>query len=503
MAWALPGLDDRELDRALVNKGGLYKFLRLAWPVIVPTPFVPGWHVEEICAHLEAVSRGEIRKLIVNVPPGMSKSLTVSVIWPVWDWLTRPDRRFMFASFDPDLSGRDALLAKELLTSEWFQDRWGGPAGGVTLHEGERGEGKRAAKRQETNRIYWNNAGGFRFSTSVGSKATGWHAHIQVVDDPIKPADTEGGAVATRTALEKSYRWWASTMASRKADPEDFSRVIIMQRLHEADLCGRMIAENMGYTLLRLPMRFEASDPCRTIIGDRVRGDRRTVDGELLCPERYSLAAVKETERDMGPMVAAAQLQQRPSPLGGAVFQRDWFVKRWRVLPSGIRLIQSWDCSFKDLISSDFVAGAVWGAYKGEFFLVDQIHDRMSFTGTKRAIRDMLRKWPGARTILVEDKANGTAIIDSLKSSLPGIVPVTPQGSKISRAYAVSGYFEAGNVYLPHDQPWVGDYIEEMVKFPTAKNDDRVDHTTQALIRLTGKHNTDKFRKAMQKVRSA
>lgn len=516
MGWVLPGLSDIALDRALVRKGGLYAFVKLAWPTIVASPYTDGWHIAEVCEHLEAVSRGDLRRLIINIPPGMSKSLTVSVFWPVWDWISsddggggRPDHRFMFASFDGDLSSRDALLARELLTSEWFQERWGterlGPDEGLNIlgnHKPATSRGRPSKrdpkKRQDTNALYWNNHGGFRFSTSVGGKATGWHAHIQVVDDPTKPKDTEGGAAAARTALDGAYRWWANTMASRKADPSDFSRVIMMQRIHEADLSGRMISERMGYELLRLPMRFEASNKCVTTIG----GDRRTEDGALLCEARYNELAVKETERDMGPMVAAAQLQQNPSPAGGAIFLREWFVKRWRVLPAAIRLVQSWDCAFKDLNTSDFVVGQIWGVFEAEFYLVDEIRDRMSFVQTKRAIKDMRAKWPAARTIYIEDAANGPAVESSLRKSVPGLVMVPPMGSKISRAHSVSGYCEAGNVWLPENAPWVAEYVEELRSFPMGINDDRVDATTQALLQLTGKADTGKLRQAMKRIKA-
>jgi predicted phage terminase large subunit-like protein len=504
MGWILPGLNDVALDRALVKRGGLYAFVKLAWGVIIASRYTDGWHIREVCSHLEAVSRGIIRRLIINIPPGMSKSLTVSVMWPVWDWIPadmggggRADRRFMFASFDSDLSTRDALLAKELLQSEWFQARWGPAA----LGDDGRGisilETKGNNKRQETNTIYWNNLGGFRFSTSVGGKATGWHAHIQVVDDPTKPKDTEGGAAATRTALDGAYRWWANTMASRKADPSDFARVIMMQRIHDADLAGRMISAG-GYELLRLPMRYEAKYPCKT----RVGGDRRTEEGELLCPARYDLAAVKETEKDMGPAVAAAQLQQRPSPQGGQIFQRKWCVKRWRVLPAKIRLIQSWDFAFKDFSTSDYVVGQIWGEYEEDFYLVDEVRDRMNFPASVQALLDFRAKWPAARVILIEDKANGPAIEQTLRKKVNGIVMVEPKGSKESRAHAVSGYFEAGNVYLP-EAHWVGDYVEEITTFPTNRYDDRVDTTSQALLRLTDKAGSGSFKRAMQRMRES
>ena len=201
-AWNLP-VDELELDRRLVmGRGGLYRYMKKAWPEVEAQAFVEGWHLEEVCAHLEAVSRGEIDRLIINIPPGCTKSLSVSVFWPTWDWITRCDRKFMYASFDASLSQRDALRAKDLVRSKWYQERWGlaaSPQGlervGVRVPVAIVGEGGK----QNTAGIYWTSGGGFRFSTSEGGKATGWHAHIQVIDDPTKPLDVqEGGNTAKK-----------------------------------------------------------------------------------------------------------------------------------------------------------------------------------------------------------------------------------------------------------------------------------------------------------------
>lgn len=500
MAVRLP-IDECELDRQLVQKGGLYKFMELGWHVIESEDFVPGWHLEEICVHLEAVSRNEIRRLVINIPPGCGKSLTVSVFWPVFDWIRNPWRKWMYASFDEGLSQRDALRAKELIRSEWFQRRWGLLADSKKLERLgltplDVTGGAKGGTRQDSASVFWTHGGGLRFSTSAGGRATGWHSHIQVIDDPTKPKDVDGGGLAAKNSLERTWSWYRGTMASRKANAELFSRVIIMQRLHEADLAGRLIAEG-GYTHLRFPMRYEPEAPCKTDWG----GDPRTEKGELLTPERFSEATVLETEREMGPMVAAAQLQQRPSPEGGAIFRRAWMTRRWRVLPAGIRLIQSWDFTFKDHDTTDFVVGHIWGQaflreedpeerskiiQLEEFYLVDEVRFRGGLPEAVQAMRDFTKKWPKARLKLVEDKANGPAVEQTLRRKVGGIVLVNPQGGKVARANAVSGYFEAGNILLP-EAPWVEDYVKEMTDFPVGLQDDRVDTTSQALLRLTSK----------------
>lgn len=484
MAVSSP-VSEIRLQRELVRRpGGLFRFMTYAWPHVEALTFIPGWHMEEVCAHLEAVSRGELDRLIINIPPGCAKSLEVCVFWNAWDWIQNPSRRFMYASFDKDLSLRDALRTKELIRSQWFQERWGYRAnprelaaeGLKPLNTMEASTGK-----QNTSSIYWNSGGGLRYSTSVGGRSTGWHCHHQVVDDPTKPQDIQGGGKKARSALLKTENWWDGTMSTRKVDPKSFARVIIMQRLHHRDLAG--IAGRSGeYTVLRLPMDYNPKKPCITPWG----GDRRTKPGELLWPARYDAKSVATTRKELGPTQAAAQLDQEPSQEAGTIFQRAWMVKRWRVIPAGVTWIQSWDCSFDDTEDSDYVVGQVWAYKGGEFFLVDQVRDRMDLPTTVQAVKDMRAKWPMARRILVEKKANGAAVISTLKKKVPGLIAWNPTSSKEGRAHAVSGYFEAGNIYLP-ESDWVLDYVEELAQFPKGSNDDQVDATTQVLLRLTGK----------------
>lgn len=464
---------DIKLDREAVRRFGLYEFVRMSWHCVESAPFDDNWHIELICKHLEAVTRREIKRLIINIPPGCMKSLLVSVFWPVWEWISHPERSWMYASFDASLSRRDAVRAMELIEHPWFRARW--PELAI-------GYGRKATSATE----YYSNSGGLRFSTSVAGRSTGWHGDTQVVDDPIKPKDTKGGSEATGVKLKEARDWWTGTMASRQKVPETFARVIVMQRLHEEDLSGVCIASG-EYVLLRLPMEFEVDNACVTKWGR----DPRTVEGELLWPSRYSAEKVKELQdsvKGLGAADYAAQYQQRPMPKGGGIFKHSYFVKRYTSIPSDFQWLQSWDMRFKESTTSgDMVVGGVWAYKNAQFYLVKVYRGRWSFTETIAAMQLAIVEFPQATLKLVEDKANGPAIVNILKTEIDGLVLVDPQGGKEARANAVSPLFEAGNVWLPDEslmELWVDGYIEEMCAFPRGRFDDQVDMTSQALVRL-------------------
>lgn len=500
-----------DLDRETVRRMGLWKFIRLAWPHVDPQDLVESWHLEEIAAHLEAVSRGDCRRLIINVPPGMSKSTITSVLWPAWDWIGRPNRRWMVATFDQDLAFRDALRCRSLMRTSWYLARWG-----------DRVQIAPAGDSRETMAIYETTAAGRRLSVTVDGKGLGWHADIQLIDDPTNPRDLrQKDFTLAREALDKTWRWWTGTMASRKSDPKSFARVIIMQRLHEEDLVGRILNSPSAkeWTHLCLPMEFEQPG-CRTRYG----GDRRREPNELLCPERFDASTVIETRIEMGSQVAAAQLQQRPAPSSGNIFLRDWFKVRW--LPperyaqlsdeqkvSGrwvslpeeeMLLVQSWDCSFKDSSQADPVGGHIWGYFGGKYYLRDRIVDNMGLPATCRCILSWCQKWPKAYTKLIEDKANGPAVEQVLRDTVTGIVMVEPKeigGSKVGRANATAPIAEAGGLILPDDSvfSWIGEFLESVIAFPFARHDEDVDCMTQAILHLHG-HSQARYLEAMRRI---
>lgn len=496
----LSPVSEERLDRELMRRpGGLYRFLVKAWPHVEEMPLVPSWHLEEIAAHLEAVSRGELDRLVINVPPGCSKSLSVSVIWQAWDWGPNNAgfRRYMFASFDADLSRRDAMRAKGLIQSDWYQRRWGflanprelaaeGFSGPIAIAKGKE-------DKQDTATVYWSTVGGFRFSTSTGGKATGWHCHHQIIDDPTKPAEIQAGGAQALAVLDRDWQWYSGTMSTRKADPAHFARVIIMQRLHAADLAGR--AKEEGYTVLSLPMEFRARTRCVTKWG----GDRRTVEGELLVPARFDAAAVATTRKDLGPLNAAAQLDQEPAPEAGAIYQLEWF-RTVQIPPSGVieyrgrkiavralQLIQSWDFTFKNTNDSDYVVGSTWAFGEGVFILLDLVREKAGFLKALGLVKDLRARWPACRKVILEDKANGPAIMECLKLEIPGIIGFSPKDSKEARANAVSGYYEAGDVLISEGLPHYADLVKEHTQFPRGAHDDILDSCNQALLYMTGK----------------
>lgn len=451
-------LNQVALDREILLRGRLADAVPILWPRAEPSEFISGWVVDAICEHLEAVSKNELKRLVINVPPGCMKSRLTGLIWPCWHWLRYPTERFMFASFDASNTLKQSGDALDITSSPWWKER----VGDVYFTDLNQARGE-----------YENTAGGYRIATSVAGKATGKHVHIQAVDDPTKPLE------ASKENLEKAITWWRGTMATRQADAKRFRRLVIMQRLHDMDLSA--FCESEGYEVLRLPMRYEPKACSYTSVG----GDLRTTDGELLWPERFPEEAVQTLERELM-MHAPAQLQQRPVPEGGSIFKRDWLLREWSVLPAkNVTYIQSWDCAFKEDSDSDYVCGQVWAVCGSEYYLCDQVCEQMSFTATVAAIEAMSRKWPEAVTKLIEDKANGPAVIDTLKDKkkIPGITPVNPEGGKLARANAISGLFLAGNVWLPK-APWVEKYRQEMCSFPRAAHDDQVDATSQALLHL-------------------
>jgi predicted phage terminase large subunit-like protein len=315
-----------------------------------------------------------------------------------------------------------------------------------------------------------------------------------------------------RADCENTYQWWNQTMATRLIAAPGVTpvRVVIMQRLHEADLTGKLLAEFKDeYEHLMIPQKYEPNRKCITVLKRdaitrepiKIWEDPRTDAGELMCPIRMNDAFCRGREKELGSSGYAAQEQQRPTPAGGGMFRREW-MQRYSVVPErALRDITlSFDCAFKDLQTSDFVVGQAWAQAGPDFYLLDQIRGRMSFTDTLRAIRDFSAKWRHARRILIEDKANGPAVINVLKKEIMGVIPINPLGGKEARANAIEPLWEAGNVWVPESSkaPWVGDFVEELVSFPGVF-DDQVDAMSQALLFLK-ERSANEYVQAMSKI---
>jgi len=472
-------------DRELVRRGGFAKFVQLAWHVIDTSTLVWEPHMQLLADHYDAVSRGEITRLVVNVPPGTGKTLITCVLWPAWDWITNPRRKWMFIGYSDDKVRESADLHIRLVRSEWFQERWGDVVGNI---EG----GERAASGR-----FYNTHGGMRMSTTMNSSATGFHVDIQVCDDPNKAQDLDLGGDSAREKMSQSVARWRGAFATRTGNRLEFRRVVIMQRLHEADLAGDCIAA--GYQALILPMEFEPERAYRSKWGS----DWRTEEGELLAPKRFPREVIDMLKTGADAMTAldwAAQMQQRPSPAAGVVFSTQHFQRRWDARPSNLgRIILSVDATFKETKNSDFCVIQVWGQRTStEFYLLDQWRKRTGLHGAIEATLALRAQW-GATTVIVEDRANGSAVIETLRGQIPGVVPVQPEGGKEARAWSIQPMLEHGSVVFPSDRvaPWMEGFVANAVGFPTARYDDEVDAMSQALRYLAGRGRRAKWRDAI------
>jgi predicted phage terminase large subunit-like protein len=462
--------DEIDLDIELSQRG-YREFIKIAWRWVEPSkPFQHNWHIDAIADHLEAVVKGEIKRLVINIPPGSTKSISVSVMFPAWVWTFRPGVRFVYGSYNDDLSLRDAKRCRRLIDSDWYQDRWGRV---FRPHWADNWEAGR----------FSNDKGGSRKTTSIAGGVTGEHADIQVADDPHKPYDLTGSLSIAEKSKETVLEWWRSTMSTRTTDITKTARIVMMQRLADGDLAGEMIKSGL-YEVLCLPMEFESKRKCFTSIGFE---DPRKKENEILDPKRWPRKQLEILKQELGPRAAQAQLQQNPAPREGTIFKDKHFSNRYSelLLSPNATLIQSWDCTFSDSGDS-YVCGQIWANDKSFFYLINQIRERLTFTKTIRAIKHYIKEYPEAYTILIEKKANGAAIIDALENEgINGLYPIDPKESKAARASAVEPYFEMGKVMLPHESiaPWIVKYESEMKNFTGQKSEinDQVDATTQAL----------------------
>lgn len=451
----------------------LAQFVAEAWAVVDPEPYVHGWHIDAICEHLEAVSRREIRDLLINVPPRSSKSLVTSVCWHPWVWSWWPSARFIYASYSERLSLVHALLARDLIGSTWYQDtfkpKW-------KIRQDERTKG-----------LFSNTVRGFRFSTSVGALATGMGGDFICGDDLHKIDENES---ETRAELNAAKSFWLKTMPSRVTNPKQSSFVVVGQRVSEDDISGELLSQKKS-DYLCIPMEYDPPGPgvpvTSTVLGWM---DPRTEPGELLCPERYGEAELAPLKLRLGADFYA-QYQQRPTSDATTLFKRsDW--RRYETMPEPEWfdvIVMSWDFAVKNEETSDFCCGQVWGVRTGEhgkqLVLLDFVLDRMDFPESVEAVRTLSAKWPTCYGKLIEDKANGSPVYQVLRGQVFGLIPINPQplGNKRARAQAVAYLHRAGQCWVPADslRSWGSQYIEAMARLDPW---DVVDATSQAWSNL-------------------
>jgi len=387
--------------------------------------------------------------------------------------------KFVFASYSSSLSFMHAGLRQALLHDDWWKKNWGDKVWLVRGHDNKM--------------EMMNNHLGEMFTTSVFGASTGRGGDCLVIDDPLNPQQA-----TSDTMRENANTWFQQTMATRLNDKKKGAIVIIMQRLHEHDVSGSCLAEG-GWVHLKIPAI--AMDRERIVFPLSGKVIIRE-PGDVLWPARETREMLDFLrEKRMGSYAFSGQYQQEPAPDEGGILKKNWWQYYQLTdphasltprqilgqLPKMNTVLISWDMAFKDLAESDYCAGTVWGRSGANYYLLDLIHDHMDFVLAKKAVRALYQKHPWASQILIEDKANGTAIIQSLRKIVHRIIGINPTESKVARAYAISPLLEAGNVYLPDKTcaPWIDEFVLQCARFPNAAHDDFVDSMTQALARLS------------------
>lgn len=479
----------------------LYTFLQQAWPQIEgATPFIPGWHIQAVCEHLEAAMRGQIKKLLINVPPRTSKTNIISIMLPAWAWTTNPSIKFLYASYKQSVSLEHSRICRLLIGSPWYQERWGHL---VTV-----------AKDQDTKGHFTNTAFGHRIATSVGGSATAWGGDVIVCDDANSASDSQ----VTR---ESTNDWLARTWPSRLNPGGLGINIQVQQRINEMDVSGSLLEKDVNneWVKLILPMEFEESRRCKTVILPSTKGkvwqDSRTKEGELLCPKYLSANDIKQRKIELGSYNYAGQYQQRPAPESGGIFKREWF-KVWDKpnLPKITYVLQSWDTALTANEGSAYSACTTWGIFKLDriphVMLLTAYREKLGYTDlVKRAIRlrnnylDIdadeeeleadYRRQPDR--ILVEAKASGLPLVSDLVSKgIPatGFMP-DEYGDKLQRVHMITSFIECGRVWVATDADsdrLLSDHemlVYQCTLFPKGESRDIVDTLSQAMLYLSKK----------------
>ncbi len=477
-------------------KGSLLEFVREFWSVVEPgVDFAENWHIHTICEHLEAVREGLIKNLLINVPPGTSKSTLVSVMFPAWCWAQDASLRFFGVSYSEALSIRDALLCRDIITSDRYIELFPN----VQL---------KADSNQKTH--YGLSEGGWRLATSVGGRGTGMHPHYKIVDDPHNVKQSESDV-----ERENALSWFDGTLSSRGLIL-NAATIVIMQRLHQKDLTGHIMGTEgyVNWDHIIVPMRLELQRKMpRTTVKFK---DPRTEEGELMWPALFTESKVRKLESSLGEYRTAGQLQQRPAPAGGGILKVDHF-QLWparKPLPDFFYILQSYDTAFTEQTKNDPTACTVWGIFmRGDVrcaLLLDAWSEFISYPDMrKRLMEDWKAKYGGVKDakgnadvnhpprrvdqLLIEDKGSGIAVIQELRRANVPVHAYNPgNAGKTARAHIASDTLEADVLYVLESKrdagkpiTWARAALQQCEEFPNGEHDDYVDTVTQACIFLT------------------
>ena len=468
---ALPTIDD--IDKELAERS-LSEFVQQAWHIVEPgTTYQHNFHIDAICEHLEAVHRREIRRLCINIPPRFMKSLLVSVLYPVWTWINNPYHKFLSASYGESLSVRDALKSRRIIQSAWFQVRWG--------------DRFQLTGDQNQKTRYDNNKTGYRIATSVDGLGTGEGGDDILIDDPHNIKDTN-----SEVKLVKTITWHDETMQTRLNDPKTGAFIYIMQRSNEQDISGHILSKNLELTHLCLPMRYEGERSKTTVIMPETGlpfKDPRSIEGELLWPERFPEKEVTDLEKAMGSYAAAGQLQQRPSPREGGFLKRRWFELVRKEPEEVVARVRFWDqaatAAIKKKVNPDWTAGARMSLTKDGIIYLEHV---ARLQESPHKVEKETKYWatmdgPGCQIYIEQEPGasgkNNISFYTRYVLQDFTVRGMRPTGPKESYVDAFAAYAEAGNVKVVIGE-WNEPFFSQSEMFPMAEKDDIIDAVAKA-----------------------
>jgi predicted phage terminase large subunit-like protein len=420
-----------------------------------------GGHIEVMASKLAAIHDGQIRRLIINVPPRHLKSLIGSVAYPAWCLGHDPSATIMCVSYAQDLSDKLARDCRSIMMSDWYSKVF---------------PDTRLSSQKPALQELITTAGGYRLASSVTGVLTGRGARTIIIDDPMKPADA-----MSETLREATNDWYDRTLLSRLDDKQRGAIVLIMQRLHEDDLTGHVLEQD-DWEHVCFPAIAEEDEEhhYRTPSGPEVFRRRK---GEVLQPEREPLEVLEGLKRAMGTYAFAGQYQQAPAPAGGGLIKVEW-LRRYephQKPESPDRVVQSWDTANKVSELSDYSVCTTWAIKGKNFYLLHVFRQQLEYPDLKRAVR-LQQHLFSADVVLIEDKASGTQLIQELnRDGLGAVTRYKPKDDKVMRMHTQTATIEDGRVYIPTDAPWLDDYLRELAVFPKGRYDDQVDSTAQFL----------------------
>jgi predicted phage terminase large subunit-like protein len=459
--------DERQLIR-LMLRNDLSTFIHRTFQTVTPAQsYLPNWHIDAMAWHLEQCAIGDIKRLVITLPPRSGKSICASVAFPAWVLGRDPSKRIICASYSENLASKHAGDCRTVMESDWYRRTF--PVTRISRD-----------KNMELN--YMTTRQGFRYSTSVGGTLTGRGGNLIIVDDPIKPE--EAMSEAKRSTVNN---WFDSTLYSRLDSKRDDVIILIMQRLHVDDLAGYVMPRE-PWVHLNLPAIADSDE--RIQIGKDEFHQRRV--GDLLHEDREPRDVLENLKSTLGSFNFSAQYQQCPVPLEGELVKWSWF-QFFDVRPARVpndRIIQSWDTASKSKELNDYSVCTSWLVQGNSYYLFDVLREKLDYPDLKRRVLDHAARH-NANSVLIEDKGSGTSLIQDIcqenNSGMPNPIGVVPEGDKITRMSAQSAKIEARQVYLPKQAPWLGDLKAELLQFPHGRHDDQVDSVSQFLNWVQGR----------------